>query len=933
MNSTLKMITNSPLLPERNFKLESMSDIANGSDGASVISDFQYIKHSLMLSIKVNLDQINLDFVQSNNVNYITITNNTTNAKEIGYFVINKKWVAEKTIQFDLKMDTINSFLNECVLSDKTKILRQHKDRYKITGIKSNGEFDNAVVETYDADVVFDGDDLGITINDTFPQATSVEKSLIIKISDLEDLAFFERTNESYTIRYNFEDAVPLTISFTTYLLDNDYKITRQIDSLSNDADYSIDYNGKLKNNTITIASNEKYIAIRCVMTFTEPEEPTDLDYYYSIRYTGGAWEDITPEEIAECKTGFESGESSMLAFGTYVAPVDTLKFYPLIDRYPENVNPILYGRTLRTFREKGYLDQSWYLVYKNQNTPDSSLVNPVDCYVFPSRKVLTKANASSTTLTFNGEQLGNAIFPVLNIPSWDYYNAENEYNDVILTPKNNNGCRFQVSPATPSDLSPTIDITMNSGDNDFIILRPARNGVLILVVGYGYSLTWFVYGSSDTITITDGTKAVQGVDWGRTELSQINNWPVFPFFDVANTSQTMGTIDDVDRTDAKLIKIIKLPYCPINSYIDTDGYLIYDADQWEVVAYAVSVNAYKLKQLNGTTFSRLLQFDGSNPFSVITTPLPFTPTTSMEKSSSWETKLLHSEFYQPKVIYDSFGFTFQLELMNFTESLSSFEVQYNVSGSITSKFLFTFVDYKCSTTEVQDYNNIMYISRNNDCVIYNQQYINYLRTGYNYDRESLDIKNQQLAVSTGYSSAWAITDKGMSGYKTGGIAGAIIGTGRGMMDMGLSIYQMVNDVMVSEMSLQAKQRALQNASTGVIDANDVDLMTIYTQNVLTYKLYYVSPKMEQVLFDMFYYTGYVAGVMGLPDTTSRCRFNFVSAEIIFKKLPNLSNEIIDDIKARYLVGISFLHKVSNTYDFDQHYENWENSILQAIGG
>ena len=114
-------------------------------------------------------------------------------------------------------------------------------------------------------------------------------------------------------------------------------------------------------------------------------------------------------------------------------------------------------------------------------------------------------------------------------------------------------------------------------------------------------------------------------------------------------------------------------------------------------------------------------------------------------------------------------------------------------------------------------------------------------------------------------------------------------------------------------------------------------MLDAYSQNKAKFKVYKVSPRMKKALFNLFYYTGYICEEQGLPDTTSRLWFNFVSADIVLKKVPNLSEDIINDIKIRYNAGITFLHNVyvdsSYKYDFDQKYENWENSILQAIGG
>ena len=65
------------------------------------------------------------------------------------------------------------------------------------------------------------------------------------------------------------------------------------------------------------------------------------------------------------------------------------------IDKISEAINPVLYKNFEVTLTDKSALNQNWYLLYRNQNDPTDSLVNPVECYLLP--EVDTPATSSAT--------------------------------------------------------------------------------------------------------------------------------------------------------------------------------------------------------------------------------------------------------------------------------------------------------------------------------------------------------------------------------------------------------------------------------------------------------------------------------------------------------------------------------------------------------
>ena len=86
-------------------------------------SNLNYLKLGMNLTIKLPLDQVHQI---ENTCNYAVIEqdNNT-----YYYFVVDAKWIAKKTIQLVLTLDTVQTFFTKLKWSDKTQITRETQDR------------------------------------------------------------------------------------------------------------------------------------------------------------------------------------------------------------------------------------------------------------------------------------------------------------------------------------------------------------------------------------------------------------------------------------------------------------------------------------------------------------------------------------------------------------------------------------------------------------------------------------------------------------------------------------------------------------------------------------------------------------------------------------------------------------------------------------
>lgn len=127
MTSTLK-IYDTMLSPERNAVVEDLAYyLANEATITLTVDNFQFQKVAKDLTIKVPVSQ---DYVIERLGNYVEIIQDN---KHLYYFIMNKPtWISESVIQLDISIDSINTF-TDYHFTEKTKIIRQHKDRFAST--------------------------------------------------------------------------------------------------------------------------------------------------------------------------------------------------------------------------------------------------------------------------------------------------------------------------------------------------------------------------------------------------------------------------------------------------------------------------------------------------------------------------------------------------------------------------------------------------------------------------------------------------------------------------------------------------------------------------------------------------------------------------------------------------------------------------------
>lgn len=114
---------NTEITPDRNAKVDNVRAYLESCDKL-VVGTFQYMKMGLELTIKVAMDQ---QAVAEKEFNYACIEQD---GRAYYFFLNGARWVAKKTVAFDLVMDTINTWWDDLVWNGKTTISRQHMDRF-----------------------------------------------------------------------------------------------------------------------------------------------------------------------------------------------------------------------------------------------------------------------------------------------------------------------------------------------------------------------------------------------------------------------------------------------------------------------------------------------------------------------------------------------------------------------------------------------------------------------------------------------------------------------------------------------------------------------------------------------------------------------------------------------------------------------------------
>ena len=600
---------------------------------------------------------------------------------------------------------------------------------------------------------------------------------------------------------------------------------------------------------------------------------------------------------------------------------------YRNIDYIQEGINPILQcqGGMGEALEDKTPLNQHWHLLYRNVNQlqdPDTGaevLNNPVECYLIPDEatSVITSA-ISGGRLNFSSLTLGKVYFIQFDA---------NSYTDIITLDDGTDIGSGQLNPAETNAY--------------LCIYRNSDNRIVILITTYysramAYETEYFTINHLPLSYMVNDlpTETLTYMQWKNlVDTGTPGSWTT------GSTPRVTNSIDELDRTDARNIKLIKLPYVPYDFTITGNKIDISGDYNWSFAAIdqdGGDCYALKLNDIN-TKLQHQLSTLGmtADPFWYLEVHESYDDVKNASTNDNrvvgdLESKLFNSEFFQPTYFYDSFQFKAELEKVNVDKFITDriywddvTTITFTMTKTINSKFSFSFDDYytRLATSNLP---KVLPIARNNEEVLYNVPYLNYVRTGFNYDVKAKNLQNASNMVGIGISGGTLLASLLLPTIplKVAGIVGSLA-------SMAMSVKGAIVSNQSAENSIQSKLTQARNQTDSVAGSDDVDLMTEYCGNRLRYIEYNPNPVMKSLLNDLFFYAGYRSDRMGLPNHHTRAHFDYLECEASLQSVRSIPGECLTELVNSFKAGVTYIHYVSGVgWDMAQSKENWELSIL-----
>lgn len=370
----------------------------------------------------------------------------------------------------------------------------------------------------------------------------------------------------------------------------------------------------------------------------------------------------------------------------------------------------------------------------------------------------------------------------------------------------------------------------------------------------------------------------------------------------------------DVDRTDTKLVKIIKMPYAPFETLDEFQWRVVFDFNKLPFLRLS-ELDSEFLTQINQDTFSELQrtltnEYIDSKPAHDIT----------------MESKLYNSNFYGVRYYYDNFEKEFLLERYKPKSTNTSniyATIKFKQSNNISSNSLFDFELTNATYNEPSVYSRYMMVNRSQELAIYNNDYLNYIRNGYNYDKKLKTSQNQANWVGFTLSTIGA-TASFVSSIWTGGA-----GVAAGISFATSAVASLTNTIVTqqqSEASLAQKLEDEQRKASSVSNMDDTNLLAYYNGNRLISTREQCTEAMKKAIYNLFRLTGYRCNDYQIPSFNTREFYNFIQCKAVFDESGwKYGQDFLNDIKSRFETGITVYHKVNNDYDWNQEKENFES--------
>lgn len=913
----------------KNFIIEDLAaylaDSSHLLASATTITNFQYQRLEKEMKIKINAIQVDGQ-PTSGNYNYCSITVNAYESYNGYFFVKNKKQIAESTIELTLEMDILNTFKNRTYsnitsgmqgysISDRSHFTRMHKDRFTIQKNLSRVSVDKKTEYS---------NEFNSLISNSISSPISPAIYFIINPKQL--LYAFTKV---YTTPAPPTNANLLIQTGTlTHFYYEEVKGNGTVTAFEEMIDWIY-----FKDRKVIVGSGDRYGGTYSTTATFTPEDfiPSEANNYKRIvfsfsggnvdfYYNNGSWQslgNVNNPAITNFTFTFEEVKRTL----------HTGYLFRKVDNISENINPILFKRSADEILYEEDGENSWYLIYTNNDTVASGsdtaakYINPVNLLITADSEI----NQDANMINYNISYYPSEVPQYANKPEYLVINKTDLMTGGSIT--------IGGTTYTASDFEIIVIKKTNNSDNTFSkiwVLNQTITDMARWLAGTAPDYTNVSYVDFYKISSMKLYTSVWVVSWKYEETITFNY----------TNSGTFKAWKDIDLTEQKYIKAINIPYAPVSGLVnytnaDTTGFSKGLSD------------LLQLLDLQGTSFDRIISFNShflEDDMIISYDPnLVFyhQPISANPLYKYCESKLKNSEFFARKFVYDTYTFTFDYSFSGdyITELyddylISGFYVRYVVSKNMLSRFMFEFPQFELyKDSKMIDYPKSLIVDRNNEKALYNNAYVNYIKNGGYYYESN---KNQRNNTINGMTTALSIV--GSIASFAGGAASSnpmLIAAGVGLATSGISsIARTINTAQEADKALAFRMNQLANQATGVNSADDIEIFSAIDGNKAKLCLYEPSNQMVNALQELFHLYGYADDEYMSPTYSqmhSRWYFNHYQGDIVIKE-SYMPSEYEDLIIQKWREGVTFIHKraYSGGYEWDveQQYANWESSMI-----
>ena len=451
---------------------------------------------------------------------------------------------------------------------------------------------------------------------------------------------------------------------------------------------------------------------------------------------------------------------------------------------------------------------------------------------------------------------------------------------------------RYEISASTLK-VTAYIDIypiRMNNSGNFYVLdkVTYSEGGLdTTILVCFNYlsafgTNEFYVYGQKDTGDLTIGSSYdISGYYTYKRTITP------------TSVTDTINGYNALNKVDSQLLQLQELPIGASNCINFGDNELVCNNE----IASA----------------SKIISLD-VNQKSIVKAP--------QTRAKVFESKLYGSYVRKHTIMYDSFGLEAQPEYITNPTALSS---TITFALNMSNNFMIS----SSSISESKPYSNIVLGSRNNQATIYTSDYLNYMRTGYNYDQKQRSLQKIQSTINltasllgAGSKAAGTAASEKLNVYeKSASIAGTAVG----------AVNTISNNIIANiknDENLAHKRQEAMNNTPNLNGSDDLALFNSYSGNKL---IYCVQKPVDEVLnsiYDLFYYSGYADNLYysEMPTIKTREYFNYLQCDIGYININNHKERI--RILEAFQNGVTFEWYYNNTWLLEGiEYENWETSI------